>query len=53
MYEEWKTNVGAMKFYRQDADGYGIFILYRPTGEEIWIRTQNNKIYDWTLYGND
>ena len=53
MYEKWKTNVGAMKFYRQDADGYGVFILYRPTGEEIWIRTQNNKIYDWTLYGND
>ena len=53
MHEERKTNVGSVKFYRQDTDGYGVFILYRPTGEEIWIRTQNNKIYDWTLYGND
>lgn len=53
MYEEWNRNVGAVKFYRTDADGYGIFILYKLSGEEIWIRTKNNKIYDWTLYSND
>ena len=53
MYEEWNRNVGAVKFYRTDADGYGIFILYKLSGAEIWIRTKNNKIYDWTLYSND
>jgi len=53
MYEKWKTNVGAVKFYREDADGYGVYILYKLSGAEIWIRTKNNKIYDWTLYSND
>ena len=53
MYEKMKIHVGAMKFYRLDADGYGIYILYKLTGEEIVIRTRNYKIYDWTLYGSD
>ena len=54
MYKEQKTNIGAVEFYRTDADGYGVYIFHRPTaGAEIWIRTKNYKIYDWTIYSND
>lgn len=53
MYKEMKQHVGAVKFHSHDADGYGVYILYKRTGEEIWIRTRNYKIYDWTIFGGD
>ena len=53
MKEVWNNSIGAVELYRTDADGYATYIFYRPTGAEIWIRTKNYKIYDWTFYSNN